>query len=377
MSWKISVALPVPPFNRQKKVSTTLLAGVTTGAVITTNDTSIFYKLLPGDIVKIGPSSYAGSEGKYEYGKASSIAAGSITLIDNLINDYSSTDKVEVYSSAIASGWNYFSSYDNNDIEFWIAAKDGITGSIQQGYLNNFGAQYMRKDTGDTSGFLSIYSNIPYNLERNYTYRLGGYYKTNSITNPDIALRLFQDDSSFYSGYLINLTSSSGSTPWVKLEGVATTSLITPTKEPAMIQIQHPYDVFGGYYAYDCIYLTHAMNTDGEASGAYTIPINPNSVIRLDKSHLKKIRAQYGKEITYGPLLENQMRGYGLKFNLGNKTMIANLSKLLYFQNLGFKLMLESDISSELPLFGFMNYRVRYVHWDKNVIAIDLSFVGV
>ncbi len=378
MSWKLSVASKVPRFNIGYNFATTLNVDITSGAVAASVNSDAIYRLLPGDIVKIGPSTTVGSEGLFEFGKVASISGSNITFDANLTYDYKSGDSLTGVGSASAEGWDVFNNLDvPTSIRFrGISVKDDADGLIQKGYLNNFGAQYIEKDTGASSGSLHYHTDLKESLLRNVTYRLGAYMKNSNVTLNSCLLILFNAHTTLGADTIISIDTANSYSSYTKVEGTgAETS--DPLQTFARISIFFDTTSFFDYWATDFVYLTHASMTDGSGAGVYTFPENPDNVNRADKTRTTDIKALQNYFIDIGGLDETNIKTYRLRFNRGSKSFLKNLQILQYFQNLGSALMLESDVATEKPIIGFMDFKWRYDFWDLTQPSIDLIFTGI
>lgn len=372
MAWKLSVLQTYSDFSRGYHYRTTLTSTVTAGDMVAVAKTNSQLYLQKGDILKLGPSSHSNNLGKSEFLRVSLVNGTSITFVDSLTYDYASGDVIEGVGHAIAEDWAVPFDADAGSFTFQgIAPKGGVAGEVQPGYLGATNVQRIKKSAG-SSGSVRYRLQTRTQLLSSSIYRLVAYLKTSNDYSGYATFRVY--DGVGYPAYFVL---SNTLNYWVQFSGVGATSFDL-NGALYLIEFRFNYDNSFTYLFIGGIYLTHALMTEGEASGVYTFPENPVSVGRSDDTKDSSSASQYLSVDTYsGSLDAMPSRTYSLSFVDADVDFVRQLEILQYWQDQGYLMLLESDISSEKPLVGFMDYKPSFSHWDMNRINVDFIFRGV
>jgi hypothetical protein len=290
-------------------------------------------KVVVGDIVRLGPSTASANPGAEEYKRAETSTQnfGTINSVgfvalggSGTIYAYNEGDPISIVGTGMPEGWDY-----------------GYWGIVYQ---------------PDDAVFKTIHSQFP-----------GYKHKTNNqvISSPTYYTGGGSDGTHIFQTYLRD---------YHNLNGVVYRIGV----------IKRIYDKVGAsnfVFAWvglelGMCYLTHASMTSGEAAGVYTISENPVSYISTidHKDSLEKTEIS---QIYKGNLSSKPLRQWNISYKECPLSFIQDLEVLQRFQNQGYLLMFEPDAPGEYPIFGMMDFKYSFPHWDDTLCDVDFIFKGV
>lgn len=376
MGWKLSVAEKIPQFFTGVNWESTLDGDVTSGAAVTTDDYEQKSYILVGDIVKIGPSSHSNNPGKFEYKRVYSIANYVITFDSDLTYDYADEDHISAVGHSVGNNWYWSNSgYEAEIYYYGINSMDSDNNyQIREGFLANNNALWVAQ-TGTASGG-TVWNSLIYNFNKpvlsGVTYRVGCYNLVEGFSGISSYIRLSFASSSSTHAY-VDLGASASS--WTKMEGTGVGS--SSDFSNSFVALSFRKDCTFTLAGYDCIYITHAHNTSGQSNGYYEFSIDPSDIKEMFDDNISNSSGLNYNDFYVSNLNYRRNRGYSLRFDKANSTILKQLHILQYWQDCGNLLMLESDISGDRPIFGYMKFNWSYLSWDTSVISLDLIFEGV
>lgn len=379
MAWKLSVVAFLPNLQRGTDYHTITSSTVAAAqAVIPISGTEAPRYWLKGDVIKIGPSTNSANRSRFEYKKVLTTSATQITVDSNLAYAYGSGDPVNGVGSGLPQGWRYLAQGGDGLVSvLGFRSKAGLDGASYGGYLNNTHALWFNVTKGSVIG-----NSVVMDVKEQF------FYPSMTVNGPDIQYR---------SGVYYWMTGATGSATLefgrnnsVNDIGVSflTTTLDQWVKGEGVNQIEalasgHWYRIFfpatlsvSGRFGIGLIYLTHASLTSAEASGVYSFPVNPVSVTELIEDRVTVVRT-VARTIQANNFEVSNARGYRLRFVDVNEAMLRQLEVLQYWQDQNNLLMLESDITGDRPVFGFMDYSYSFSSWDTTKAELDFRFRGI
>jgi len=380
-TWKLSVAEPLPRFNRGAKRSTTLNAAVSASATsIQLEDEVDSFYLDHNVLLQLGPSSSTSNLGAVETIQVSTVTNSTtyttVTTPTPTQYAYTSGDPVTYISNNIPQGWEFDwpVSADSNIAFSLTPMKYGAGGYIIAG-MDSMEGLWVSTDEGTTDWhYLTHYLRRP--LLTGVVYRMGVFSLCPTIVNAgSVVYRLYDGTNN-----KINVTGlNAAHTSWTRFESTGTPTV--SDSDSHKILFGWDYNWSSRYHGFSMPYLTHAALTDGASSGAYTLPVEPSAISDLIGYRGIVANSSNGYGLTIDSLYTEQAKGYKLVFQDVSATMLRNLEALQYWQDLGFPIQL--DISGwdsakfTRPVQGYMDYTLRYDSWDDQTVTVDMIFQGV
>lgn len=373
MSWKLSVCDDfIPPQTQGTEQTLALTSSMAVNAtVIPTSSGSLFMK---GDIITLGPSSNVTNVGATEQVTVVSVSSGNITIEVGISYAYASGDQVYGVGSALAQGWIIDSVKANGNN---VVTPLGVHQKSNSNYVildgvggADFVAQYFSAATGSSGSFGKIYKR---KLNRKpiaqLEHRIGCYYRMPSGSGTIEAGVM----SSAGTGYIAGANLSTVVSAWTKVETVQLGIYDTMGEEWHYF-LRFDINCSTPLFGIDCPYVTHALLTSGQSYGVYSLP-NPSYVSPMIDEPGYRNKSRYS--IYNNSLNSLKLRGYDLTFEDADELLLKNLEVLTYWQNSGYTLMFESDIAGERPIFGYLDYDMRFVSWDDTLTQVTLQFRGI
>ena len=290
-------------FNEGTYKRTTLNANCLASSTVAVTATSpaIDQILRSPDLIQIGPSTYAGSEGATETATVSSVTAPStITINSALTYNYSSGDPVSFVGSRLGGSWGLSSSDSANIAPAKITVfPSEATSIVTYGYADNWAQGLQFKVTGH-----SISQQLGDVLSPSAVYRAGVFVQTVTFAATGnagdiVSLRVHDGVTA-----KVNLSMFAGvdNTTWVEKSAVSSAISSTPTA--CTFSIHYTKAANNCIVLFDLPYLEHAINTDDAANGVYTFDDEPdyNSIVctpRMDRYSVNTLAN--GDEVRFDP----------------------------------------------------------------------------
>jgi hypothetical protein len=400
----IGVALPIKNFSMRKGTdfSTTVSQSVVTGQTaisitgLTVND--LGYILGEGDTVRIGPSNDSTNESAIENLIISEASDSHVTLSSGAFFEYASGDKFTGVGMHMPGNWVWdietgsgevVPTFSNNSINRIDDDEDGVDDYYALDTVVQVGSG------GIATWEFSIRQSIPtYNFIPQTYYRVGYFYKLGTGFSGSLYKLMNDGNSNFISEVQSNLNNDREWQEEVSNVQVSTTAANLDTGWIGLGIAGGSSNVdWSTTMTFDCIYAEHAKGTSADTSNlpatqlsraVYTFEEYPdaNSEVFMADDYERRIISPDGTLKTFQPDSRRSSRyTYKCSFTDGSASFFRNITKLLQWQKMGYKLILHTNESvgnvSKIPpvMMGYMTIgNISKGSWDKSKTSFTMEF---